>query len=148
MNVPRTIALVVLATAVPMVAGYSFGAADAASAAPPLGPGVVTVELETRYSRYSIPELRVYEGTLVRFVVANPDPIHHELIVGPEEVHARHEGGHEATHPPVPGEVSIDPGERGLTTYLFDQPGTVQFACHLPRHLAYGMEGRVEVTRL
>ncbi len=138
--------VVVLATVLPMLGGYAFSAAGAEEAAPPLGPGVVTVEVDMRYSRYSPKELRVYEGTLVRFVVTNHDPIHHELITGDDDVHAAHEAGQEAFHPPVPGEVSVDPGGQGFTAYQFDEPGTVVFACHLPRHLEYGMEGRVTVV--
>jgi uncharacterized cupredoxin-like copper-binding protein len=98
-----------------------------------------------RYSRFSTGEIEVYEGTLVRFVVTNRDPIHHEFIVGPESVHAAHERGHDSHHPPVPGEVAVDPGERGLTIYRFTEPGTVTFACHLRGHAGYGMTGEVRV---
>jgi uncharacterized cupredoxin-like copper-binding protein len=141
------IAIVALATVVPTIVGYSV-AAGADEEPAPLGPGIVTVEVSTRYSRYSevLDDLRVYEGTLVRFVVVNDDPIHHELIVGDEAVHRAHEKGTEAIHPPVPGEVSVDPGETGLTTYRFDEPGEVRFACHLPGHLAYGMWGDITVV--
>lgn len=137
---------VLIATVAPIAVGYGVEAAGGGTGEPPLGPGLVTVEVETRYSRFSIGDLRVYEGTLVRFVVTNRDPIHHELIVGPDEVHAAHEQGHDAFHPPVPGEVSVDAGETGLTTYRFDDPGEVRFACHLPGHVAYGMEGTVTVV--
>ena len=141
-------ALVVgLAAVIPMSLGLAVDAVDANRPAP-LGPGLVTVEMGMRRSRFSIGEIRVYEGTLVRFEVVNVDPIHHELIVGPESVHATHEGGHDKHHPPVPGEVSVKPNERGLTTYRFDEPGTVVFACHLPGHFAYGMSGQVEVVPL
>ena len=82
----------------------------------------------------------------MRFVVRNHDPIRHELIVGPPEVHARHAAGHEAVHPPVPGEVSVEPDATAETVYEFDQVGTVIFACHLPGHDEYGMNGQVEVV--
>ena len=136
--------LVALAFVVPMSIGFAIDAVNARRPAP-LGPGLVTVEMLMRYSRFTTDEIRVYEGTLVRFEVVNRDPIHHELIVGPERVHATHERGHDKHHPPVPGEVSVKPGERGLTTFRFDEPGTVVFACHLPGHLGYGMRGEVVV---
>jgi uncharacterized cupredoxin-like copper-binding protein len=139
------VGFVLLATVLPMICGYGLVAAHASTGPAPLGPGLVTIELSTRYSRFSTEEIVVYQGTLVRFVVTNEDPIHHEFIVGPEEVHAAHENGHDLTHPPVPGEVSVDPGETGLTTYLFDQPGSLRYACHFPGHLAYGMQGTVRV---
>jgi plastocyanin len=66
----------------------------------PLGPGPVTVALDIEHSAFSVDEITVRAGTEVRFVVTNGDPILHELIVGPPEVHRRHESGTEAAHPP------------------------------------------------
>jgi uncharacterized cupredoxin-like copper-binding protein len=117
------------------------------SPAEALGPGEVTVTLDVEHSRFEPDRLRVRAGTLVRFVVRNHDPIHHELVVGPPEVHDAHERGTEAVHPPVPGEVSVGPHETRATFYRFDEPGTVDFACHLPGHVGHGMVGEVEVVR-
>ena len=111
-----------------------------------LGPGVVQVEVGIENSRFDLGALRVQEGTLVEFVVQNDDPIDHELVVGDDEVHARHAEGTERRHPPVPGEVSVAPGDRALTFYEFNDPGTIVYACHLPGHLAYGMQGTIEVV--
>jgi uncharacterized cupredoxin-like copper-binding protein len=88
----------------------------------------------------------VERGTSLTFVVDNGDPIGHELIVGPQEVHDRHADGTEATHPPVPGEVTVPALETASTTYAFDEVGTFTFACHLPGHVAYGMIGQVVVV--
>jgi len=145
MRTKGAVVFVVLATVLPVVFAYSLAAAHANSGPQPLGPGLVTVDLTTSYSRFAPDEIVVYEGTLVEFVITNEDPIHHEFIVGPEDVHAAHEAGHDLVHPPIPGEVSVDPGETGLTTYLFDTPGTVRYECHFPGHLAYGMQGVVRV---
>ena len=114
-----------------------------------LGPGRVTVRLDVDHSRFELPggaPIRVRPHTEVRFVVVNHDPIAHELIVGGPDVQARHENGHEASHPPVPGEVSVPAEGRAVTTYVFHAPGPVEYACHLPRHYAYGMHGIVEVV--
>lgn len=111
-----------------------------------LGPGVVTVEMGIHHSRFEVGALRVREGTLVRFVVRNDDPIDHELVVGDAEVHRRHASGTERRHPPVPGEVSVAPGETALTFLELTEPGTVVYACHLPGHEAYGMRGEIEVV--
>ena len=124
--------------------GYAMDASAGSQGA--LGPGRVRVEIGIEHSRFSIGHLQVQEGTLVEFVVDNDDPIAHELIVGDAEVHRAHEDGTELRHPPVPGEVSVDGGERGLTYATFDEPGTVVFACHLPGHVAYGMVGEIEVV--
>jgi uncharacterized cupredoxin-like copper-binding protein len=125
--------------------GYVLAARDGPPAAPPLGPDPVTVVVDVEHSRFVPDHLRVVEGTEVRFVVRNRDPINHELIVGPPSVHARHENGTEAYHPPKPGELSVGPDEQGVTTYVFDQPGTIEMACHLPGHYAFGMRGEIEV---
>ena len=118
------------------------GDADAAA----LGPGEVTVQVDVEHSLFRPEGLRVVEGTRVRFVVVNGDPIHHELIVGPPDVHARHAGGTEAEHPSIPGEVTVDPNGTAVTTFRFDEPGTFEFACHLPGHYEHGMHGEVEVV--
>ncbi|MFA5884823.1 MAG: plastocyanin/azurin family copper-binding protein [Acidimicrobiia bacterium] len=110
-----------------------------------LGPGIVTVRLEVRDSHFTPSRIHVVPHTEVHFEVVNHDFINHELIVGADEVHARHDQGHEPWHPPIPGEVSVAPHTTGSTAYSFHAPGTVLFACHLPGHLAYGMKGSVVV---
>jgi uncharacterized cupredoxin-like copper-binding protein len=104
------------------------------------------VTLDIEHSRFLPDRLSVRPGTEVRFVVDNGDPINHELIVGGPEVHARHARGTEARHPSIPGEVSVGPNRMGVTTLRFDEPGTFEFACHLPGHYEYGMHGVVEVV--
>jgi uncharacterized cupredoxin-like copper-binding protein len=126
--------------------GVSLAAGDDDPVAPALGPGDVTVELHVEHSLFEPTEIRVVEGTRLRFVVDNGDPINHELIVGGPEVHARHAQGTEAEHPSIPGEVSVGPNGMGVTTLRFDEPGTYEFACHLPGHYVYGMHGVVAVV--
>jgi len=127
-------------------AGYAVAERGGPPAAPPLGPDPVTVVLDVEHSRFMPDHLRVVEGTEVRFVLRNEDPINHELIVGPPSVHARHQNGTEAYHPPKPGELSVGPDEQAVTSYVFDEPGTIEMACHLPGHYAYGMHGEIEVV--
>jgi uncharacterized cupredoxin-like copper-binding protein len=131
------------------VAGAGYAVSPPSSDPPEpavLGPGDVTVEIDAASSAFSPERLTVVAGTRVRFVLVNGDPINHELIVGPPEVHARHASGHEAQHPSIPGEVSVGPNRTAMTTYRFDTPGTVEFACHMPGHYEYGMHGVVEVV--
>lgn len=112
----------------------------------PLGPGEVSVHITIRHSRFDVAPIRVVEGTTVRFVVENSDPINHELIVGDAEVHRRHESGKESVHPSQPGEVSVPALTTAETTFEFGRVGSVEYACHLPGHLRYGMVGFVEVV--
>ena len=141
--------LIVISMAITIGAGVmsiAYGLTATASPSGALGPGNVTVEIDIVHSRFALDDFSVRPGTDIRFVVHNRDPIRHELIVGPPEVHARHEGGHEAQHPPVPGEVSVEPGKTAETTYRFDGVGPVEFACHLPGHYSYGMNGWVRIV--
>jgi uncharacterized cupredoxin-like copper-binding protein len=124
--------------------GYAVDASGSEQAV--LGPGVVRVEVGIDHSRFDMGSLRVQEGTLVEFVVQNDDPIDHELVVGDGDVHRRHADGTERRHPPVPGEVSVAPGDRAMTFYEFTEAGSVVYACHLPGHVAYGMQGTIEVV--
>jgi uncharacterized cupredoxin-like copper-binding protein len=138
----------VIAAAIVAVATTSVGyAADASGGTDDArGPGLVTVTLDIEHSHFSTDHLHVRIGTLVRFLVRNHDPIAHELVVGDHAVHAEHEHGTEANHPPVPGEVSVVAGDVGETFYRFDDSGAFVFACHLPGHFAYGMHGVVTVS--
>jgi uncharacterized cupredoxin-like copper-binding protein len=141
-----TIMGVLLAVAGGAVVLASAGATDATPRDGVLGPGKVTVRIDVDHSRFEAPPIRVRPHTEVRFVVVNHDPIGHELIVGGPDVQARHANGHEAYHPPVPGEVSVPADGRASTTYVFHAPGPVEYACHLPRHYEYGMHGILEVV--
>ena len=130
-----------------VVAGYGIAGARAGASGPdPIGPGTVTVEVDIRYSRFALDDLRVRRGTLVRFVVRNRDPINHEFVVGDASVHSAHAHGSERTHPPVPGEVSVGAHDVGVTVYRFERTGGVEYACHLRGHVAYGMVGEITVV--
>jgi uncharacterized cupredoxin-like copper-binding protein len=126
--------------------GLAYVGATASEAPPPLGPGNVTIELGIERSLFEADALRVYEGTRVRFVLDNGDPIGHELIVGGPDVHAVHASGTHARHGSIAGEVSVGPNARAVTTFQFDDPGAVEFACHLPGHYEYGMHGTIDVV--
>ena len=141
------VALSVVVAIATALAGYALADARNAGATTALGPGLVTVTVDVHYSKFSLEELHVHAGTTVRFLIHNNDPIRHEFIVGDAQVQALHEKGTHPAHPPVPGEVTVAPGDVGETFYRFDEVGRVLFACHLPGHLAYGMHGWVTVSR-
>jgi uncharacterized cupredoxin-like copper-binding protein len=104
-----------------------------------------TVVLTVRHSRFVPSAVEVPNGTRVRFVVHNTDPIPHELIVGDQATQDAHETGSEEHHGDAPGEVSVAAGGTASTSYVFDRGGRVLFGCHLPGHWAYGMQGVVLV---
>jgi uncharacterized cupredoxin-like copper-binding protein len=140
--VPAVVALAI--AGIVMVTGHTRAGSSTATTKT-LGPGNVTIDMTIHHSRFSPDRIRVAPGTTVRFVVDNQDPINHELIVGDAEVHRRHELGTEPVHPPRPGEVSVPALTTAETTFVFDSPGSVLYACHLPGHFRYGMSGYVDV---
>ena len=137
--------LPIVAMVVVTGAGFALAGAGAADQKT-LGPGDVTVQIDVHHSRFRPDRLTVIEGTRVRFLVVNDDPIHHELIAGGPEVHLRHAKGIEKEHPSIPGEVSVDQTAAPSPTFTFEEPGTFEFACHLPGHYQYGMKGTIEVV--
>ena len=144
MNRLTRVGLAIGVGALVATAGYAVEASGSTDDV--VGPGVVRIDVGIENSRFDLEPLQVQEGTLVEFVVQNDDPIDHELVVGDAEVHRLHADGTERRHPPVPGEVSVGPGDRGMTFYEFDEAGSVVYACHLPGHVEYGMQGTIEVV--
>lgn len=136
--------MAVLVTALVTTVGYRLAGAGDDTVA--LGPDEVTIQIDIEHSRFLPERLVIAEGTRVRFLVVNGDPIHHEFITGGPEVHRRHAQGTEGRHPSIPGEVSVDPNGQAMTTFTFDQAGRFEFACHLPRHYEYGMRGEIDVV--
>jgi uncharacterized cupredoxin-like copper-binding protein len=137
--------------AVAVLLGAAAVLAAAAVAAPRPGGGTErTVVVTMHHSRFQPALVRVAPGERVRFVLRNTDPIDHEFILGDAGVQARHEQGRQRRHHgDVPGERSVPAGQEAATTYAFPAAadgGTLEFACHLPGHYAYGMHGTVRVS--
>ena len=85
-------------------------------------------------------------GEPVTITLRNDDPIEHEWIVGPPEMHERHRTGTEPFHDSIPTEVTVPALSTRVTTVQFDEPGDYAYICHLPSHEAYGMVGVLRVV--
>ena len=105
-----------------------------------------TVHVSIKWSSFHPSRFTFPEGTTVRFVIRNEDPIEHEFILGSKRVqdhientaHLDHDGA-------VPGQITVPPGVERTTSYSFARVGRVLLGCHLPGHYAYGMRGAVTV---
>jgi uncharacterized cupredoxin-like copper-binding protein len=132
------------------VGGAAVLAAVAAAGQLPGGDEERTVVVTMHHSHFQPAEVRVAPGERVRFVLRNSDPIDHEFILGDAIVQARHEQGRQRQHHgDVPGERSVPAGREAATSYAFPASldgRTLEFACHLPGHYAYGMHGLVRVS--
>lgn len=110
------------------------------------GAAIRTVHITIHFSHFDASSIQASPGETVRFVIENQDPIDHEFIVGDARVQLIHEKGTEPAHGAKPGEVSVPAGTAAETTYTFPPaPGTLEFACHLPGHYAYGMHGTIVI---
>jgi uncharacterized cupredoxin-like copper-binding protein len=145
---PRTWQLA--AVAVLFGAAAALAAAAAAGPRPGGGTGERTVVVTMHHSHFEPTRIQVAPGERVRFVLRNTDPIDHEFILGDGGVQARHEEGRQRQHHgDVPGERSVAAGRQAATIYAFPAAAdgaTLEFACHLPGHYAYGMHGTVRVS--
>lgn len=132
MNWPRTALLL----------SVGFTAAVTAGCAGESSRGVT---IAFHYSRFGPEVVTVPAGVPVTFTLRNEDPIEHEWIVGPNEVHERHRLGTEPVHDELPEEVTVPPLSTRSTTLTFEHPAEYLFICHLPGHEAYGMRGTLRV---
>ena len=98
------------------------------------------------FSHFVPEDVTVPAGVPVTITLRNDDPIEHEWIVGPPDVHERHRTGTEPYHDQVPTEVTVPALESRTTTITFEEPGEYLYICHLPGHEAYGMRGVVRVV--
>jgi uncharacterized cupredoxin-like copper-binding protein len=139
-----------LAAAAVLFAAAAALAAAAVAGPRPGGGTERTVVVTMHHSHFQPAQVRVAPGERVRFVLRNSDPIDHEFILGDAAVQARHEQGRQRQHHgDVPGERSVPAGRQAATTYAFPAAlagRTLEFACHLPGHYAYGMHGTVRVS--
>ena len=103
------------------------------------------VTIRIHYSAFDPAELTVPAGVPVTFVLVNEDPIDHEWLIGDEGFHDAHRSGTHASHGAVPTEVTVPALETVETTITFEEPGTLDYICHLPAHETYGMVGTLTV---
>ena len=104
------------------------------------------VTITFHFSHFEPSAVRVPAGIPVTVTLRNDDPIGHEWIVGPPEIHAIHRVGTEPVHEGRPNEVSVPPFTTRTTTITFEQPGEYAYICHLPGHEEYGMKGVMSVV--
>jgi uncharacterized cupredoxin-like copper-binding protein len=110
------------------------------------GGAAAEARVTIHYSRFEQGVITARAGVPVTITLRNDDPIDHEWIVGPPEVHQRHRTGTEPFHATRPAEVTIPALSTRVTTLTFEQAGEYAYICHLPGHEAYGMAGTLRVV--
>ncbi|MEX0701384.1 MAG: plastocyanin/azurin family copper-binding protein [Planctomycetales bacterium] len=100
--------------------------------------------------RFEPTEIQVDLGETMRFDVTNVGSHDHEFVIGDESYQAAHgddmsDDGHGAMQA-MPNGVLVAPGATESFAWTFTEPGTFEFACHLPGHYEGGMKGRIIVA--
>jgi uncharacterized cupredoxin-like copper-binding protein len=132
--VSRPLVALLLTAALALVAS-ACGTASAANA---------TVGIH--YSRFEPGVITARAGEPVTVTLRNDDPIDHEWIVGPPQVHARHRVGSEPYHAERPTVVTVPAFSTRVTAVTFDEARDYAYICHLPGHESYGMVGTLRVV--
>lgn len=115
--------------------------AEEETPAVPAAVNVVTLELTDL--QIASDHLTLTAGVEYTFVVTNDGALVHEVIIEPAG----------EVDEPLEGDVGtsqiedIQPGETEQLTWTFDEPGTYQFACHVPGHYEAGKVLEFEVRR-
>ena len=94
--------------------------------------------------------VRVEPGEQGTVRAAQHRPLDHDFILGDDAVQRRHEqAGNATTTARSPASASWPPPGCVHHTYAFPAAldgRVLEFACHRPRHYAYGMHGTVRVA--
>ena len=126
-------------------AGSLVAAVVLAAAVTACAPAPQTVTITIHYSAFDPAEISVRAGVPITFVLVNEDPIEHEWFIGDEGFHDGHRTGTHPAHGDMPTEVTLPALATVETTITFDEPGTLDYICHLPGHESYGMVGTLTV---
>lgn len=121
-----------------------------------------TIEVEMTDNRYSLSEIDVAKGEVVRFVIHNRGQLVHEFNIGTPGMHASHQDemlammqsgkmsptkmmhghGGKMAHDD-PNSILLNPGESKELVWRFgEQVKGLEFACNVPGHYQAGMVGR------
>lgn len=100
--------------------------------------------------RFSPAQLRMKEGEVVRFVVANKGQLLHEMVLGTMQdlkQHAELMRKHPGMEHDEPHMTHVAPGSSGEIGWRFTRAGTYYYGCLIPGHFEAGMIGKVIVTK-
>lgn len=98
--------------------------------------------------RFSPDHISVKAGGTVAFDITQSGALPHEFFIGTPAEQQAHEA-EMATGSPMmdePGAADLLAGGTGSLVYTFDEPGTLEYGCHVPGHYAAGMRGTITVN--
>jgi len=98
--------------------------------------------------RFTPNQLSVRAGETVAFEISNPGPLPHEFFLGTVAEQQAHEAEMASGAPmhAEPGQMDVPAGKTVRLVYTFDQPGSIEYGCHVPGHYPTGMHGTITVS--
>ncbi|MBV8716580.1 MAG: hypothetical protein JOZ65_16080, partial [Chloroflexi bacterium] len=98
--------------------------------------------------RFTPDQILVKAGETVAFDITNTGALPHEFFIGTAAEQQAHEAemSSGAQMMDEPGAVNVPAGATARLVYTFDQPGTLEYGCHVPGHFAAGMRGTITIS--
>jgi Cu+-exporting ATPase len=112
-------------------------------------PVTRTIALTTTDAlRFSPGEVSVKAGETVAFEISNSGALPHEFFIGTSAEQQAHESEMASGSPMMdePGAVNVPAGATGRLVHTFNEPGTLEYGCHVPGHYAAGMRGTITIN--
>jgi P-type Cu+ transporter len=112
-------------------------------------PVTRTIQVETTDALRFVPDhIEVRAGETIAFEVRNAGAVPHEFFIGTNEDQLEHEREMASGAPmhAEPGQVDVPAGQTVRLVYTFDEPGTLEYGCHVPGHYPAGMRGTITIT--
>src|SRR6266545_3717486 len=111
-----------------------------------------TIQVDTTDAlRFTPEQLTVRTGETVAFEIRNPGAVPHEFFIGTPAEQQEHER-EMASGAPMHAEqgqvafVDVPAGQSVRLVHTFDNPGTLEYGCHVPGHYPAGMRGTITIS--
>jgi P-type Cu+ transporter len=98
--------------------------------------------------RFTPDQISVRAGETVAFEITNSGVLPHEFFIGTPAEQQAHEAEMTTGSAMMdePNGVDVPVGGVARLVYTFDQPGTLEYGCHVPGHYAAGMRGTITIN--
>ena len=108
-----------------------------------------TIQVDTTDAlRFTPEQLTARAGETIAFEIRNSGAVPHEFFIGTPAEQQEHEREMASGAPmhAEPGQIDVPAGQTVRLIYTFAQPGTLEFACHVPGHYPAGMRGTISIS--
>src|SRR6266545_772703 len=109
-----------------------------------------TIQVETTDTLRFVPDhLDVRVGETIAFEIRNAGNQPHEFFTGTPADQQQHEREMVEDGAPMhaePGQIDVPTGKTVQLVYTFNDPGTLEYGCHIPGHYPAGMRGMITVS--